>query len=164
MAKEKTIKDKAAAILIRCSEKERDDLKARALKERKSVTALVRALLGFSILALAGCGRPSAVDVCSKLTTEGVATGCKSSPPMGIWTAAKDGQEFTVPGLVPLPGKAHCFGDDAGFKSTAKALDDLAILVGPHRYYSPNARCIVQLNTLVSQEAGAKAKAVVGAL
>lgn len=56
MAEEKTVKEKAKAVLIRMSEAEHNELKTKAAKNRQTLTAFVRALLGFSLIALAYVG------------------------------------------------------------------------------------------------------------
>lgn len=103
----------------------------------------MRLLLPIVLLA-AGCAQyPSAQDVCAKIATAGI------------------GAYFD---LVHVPGKGGgvmSFDSKDDYDATVKAFGAAAMLAGPHRYGNEKALIFVQANDKMSNDEGAKLKAIV---
>ena len=127
----------------------------------------MRTMLIATALLLAACNKAqvTALEVCAKLTAQGVASGCKDGGPSeGIAAAASERAVFDLPSVPGETGQVLRFGKSSDYDATLKAFDAMAALAGRHRYGSERALIFVQLNSKASTEVGAKASAVVGAL
>lgn len=118
------------------------------------------------VLSSTSCHRSSAsaLDVCRKLETAGIAKNCKESKPGGLGAAASDQAVFDLVNTPDKTGQVLRFETASAYDQVVKQYEEMALIAGPHRYGSPSARIFVQMNEEASLEDGKKAKAVVSAL
>lgn len=118
-----------------------------------------------AVLALVGCSKkPTAADVCQKLTGQGLAANCHEAKPGGLGAAAVERFDFDLPSVPGKSAGVMRFDKEETFDSTVRAFEGAAVLAGPHRYGNKKALIFVQANEGLSLEEGKKLKAAVDGL
>lgn len=116
-------------------------------------------------VSVAACGKgPTAMDVCHRLESAGVAANCRGGTPNGLGAAAVEDAEFDLSSVPEHGGAVLRFDTDEAYDRTVDSFSKAAALAGPHRYGSRKTRIFVQMNEGASSAVGAQAKAVVDAL
>lgn len=87
---------------------------------------------------------PSALDACHKLARDGVAQNCRVDSPGGLQLAAREVVLFDLRGSGT--GAVLTFDDVERYDRTVKVYDDMAAMVGPHRYGNRQRLVFVQMN------------------
>lgn len=123
-------------------------------------------ILGSLSLALcASCSRqPAAKDVCARLESEHLASGCHEALPKGLGARASALWDFDVPGTPGATGGVYTFATADDYKATVEGFAAAAILAGPHRYGSERARVFVQVSDKAPLDYGKKLKATIEGL
>lgn len=126
--------------------------------------SLVTTTIAAVALSLGCKSKPSAMDVCKRLASDGVAANCETAPPKGIGIGAREKATFDLKSVKGKTGQVLAFDDDANFEKTVQAFEAEKKLAGPHRYGSSTARIFVQLNAEATDDDGKKSKAIVDSL
>lgn len=117
------------------------------------------------LAALLACGsKPSAMSVCRKLETAGVAQHCRAAAPGGIGSAAKAHVDFDLAGEPGRQGQVLTFDRATFYDSTVKTFGAMATLAGRYQYGNRSKLVFVQLNAQAGERLGSKTRSVVDAL
>ncbi|MBR7193759.1 hypothetical protein [Gordonia sp. SCSIO 19800] len=83
---------------------------------------------------------------------------------MSLGIGATEKYEFELPSVPGESGQILVFSDRKIYTKTVAAYDEAAALAGPHRYGSPNALVVVQINEGLSAAEGQKVERLVAGL
>lgn len=118
-----------------------------------------------AVASLSACTADiSAMSVCQKLETSGIASNCKEALPGGIGANASERVSFDLPSVPGKGGQVLRFDRADLYENTAKAFEALAFLAGPHRYGSKKNLIFVQMNNNAPLEVGKKTKTLIEGL
>jgi hypothetical protein len=118
-------------------------------------------LLPVGAVLVACGGQPSAMEVCKKLESVGVASNCRQGKKVGPAAVAKERAEFDVPAVAGRPGEVLTFAEEREYLITVSTYNRLGTYNGLHRYGSKDRLVFTAFNEYASPELAEKAKKVI---